>query len=178
MKKIRVLFSLELKINDFMEKWNNFLVKSIKNLSVNVQFLSIAPPHSSFLIVRIWLWVFKNLGMILKIKEKMLFIQKSIYIPQFSQKNLSGFIPNFWGLGSDFQKRGEREKDFQRKYTSLHTKPCIIYLDLSIRCEPKRTLLCNIGLGFTHVLLLEEKLPVQVGHVDGVQINHLDILEP
>ena len=79
---------------------------------------------------------------------------------------------------NDFQKRGVREKDFKRKYTPLNITPCIIYLDLSIRCEPKRTLPRNIGLGFSHVLLLEEELPVQVGHVDGVQVNHLDILEP
>ena len=52
------------------------------------------------------------------------------------------------------------------------------YLDLSVGGESEGALAGHARLGLAHVLLVEQELPVQVGHVDRVQVDDLDVLEP
>lgn len=47
----------------------------------------------------------------------------------------------------------------------------MVRLDLDVRIEAKRTLTSDFRLGLADVLLVEQELPVQVAHVDCVQVN-------
>lgn len=51
----------------------------------------------------------------------------------------------------------------------------MIRLNLYIRVEAKGALSGNIRLGLANVFLVEQKLPVQVTNIDGIQINLANI---
>mmetsp|Transcript_39131 Transcript_39131/g.67754 ORF Transcript_39131/g.67754 Transcript_39131/m.67754 type:complete len:313 (-) Transcript_39131:161-1099(-) len=46
-----------------------------------------------------------------------------------------------------------------------------------IRVEALCSVACNDCFGLTNMFWAEQKLPIQIGHIDGVQVNQLDILK-
>ena len=52
---------------------------------------------------------------------------------------------------------------------------CVVRRDLSERVDEEDTLLGHFRLALPHVLPLEQELPVEVTHVDRVQVDHVDV---
>ena len=60
---------------------------------------------------------------------------------------------------------------------SDNENPSQVSLMLQCWCVPEGRLSGHGGFALAHVLLLEQELPVQVGYVDGVQVNYLNVLK-